>query len=134
MATILPLDDSRVMIQHIADRACIGHCFSYGNYEAGSEVFRVRAMPGQSVRDEQITKMPSIWKRALRGDSRRICPRTKCISPPRDGTRLCIRPLQAGEENNRLGVSGTSSYLSRPKTSDAGLRADMNPAIGDHRA
>jgi len=29
-------------IAHIADRACIGHCFSYGNYEPASQQFRIR--------------------------------------------------------------------------------------------
>src|SRR5208282_5966424 len=41
-----PFLDSRVLVQHIADRACIGHCFSYGNYEPASAQFRVRANPG----------------------------------------------------------------------------------------
>lgn len=31
---------------HILDRACIGHCFSYGNYEPCSLQFRVRATRG----------------------------------------------------------------------------------------
>jgi hypothetical protein len=30
-------------LQHDLDRACIGHCYSYGNYEAASRQFRVRA-------------------------------------------------------------------------------------------
>jgi hypothetical protein len=28
---------------HTIDRVCIGHCFSYGNYEASSRQFRIRA-------------------------------------------------------------------------------------------
>jgi hypothetical protein len=28
---------------HLIDRACIGHCFSYGNYEPSTDAFRVRA-------------------------------------------------------------------------------------------
>ncbi len=46
LASIFQLDDSRILIQHSIDLACIGHCFSYGNYEPGSAVFRVRASPG----------------------------------------------------------------------------------------
>jgi len=30
-------------IAHSVDRACIGHCFSYSNYEPSSGQFRVRA-------------------------------------------------------------------------------------------
>ena len=33
---------------HSLDRACIGHCFSYGNYEPSSRQFRLRAQPGNS--------------------------------------------------------------------------------------
>ena len=29
-------------LEHVADRACIGHCFSYGNYEPASGQFRIR--------------------------------------------------------------------------------------------
>ena len=47
LATIKPpFPGSRILIQHIADRACIGHCFSYGNYEPGFAQFRVHATPG----------------------------------------------------------------------------------------
>lgn len=41
--------DSRVVIEHIVDRACIGRCFSYDNYEPGTGQFRVRAAPGNSI-------------------------------------------------------------------------------------
>ncbi|MBV8049715.1 MAG: hypothetical protein JOZ80_00925 [Acidobacteriaceae bacterium] len=33
---------------HALDRACIGHCLSYGNYEPMSRQFRVRAVPGNA--------------------------------------------------------------------------------------
>ena len=46
LATILKPDESRVLVQHIVDRECIGRCFSYGNYEPASGVFRIRALPG----------------------------------------------------------------------------------------
>jgi len=31
-------------LSHAADRACIGHCFSYGNYEPASGQFRIRVL------------------------------------------------------------------------------------------
>jgi hypothetical protein len=31
---------------HLLDRACIGHCFSYGNFEPASGQFRLRSQPG----------------------------------------------------------------------------------------
>ena len=43
-------EDWRVgFIYHSIDRACIGHCFSYADYEPSSRQFRVRALPGNSV-------------------------------------------------------------------------------------
>lgn len=39
----------RVIFEHIVDRACIGRCFSYTNYEPSSGQFRVRANPGNSI-------------------------------------------------------------------------------------
>jgi hypothetical protein len=41
-----PGPGSRVERQHIVDRACIGWCFSYGNYEPSTGQFRIRAEPG----------------------------------------------------------------------------------------
>jgi len=35
---------------HVADRACIAHCFSYGNYEPASQQFRIRVSgPNQVI-------------------------------------------------------------------------------------
>lgn len=34
---------------HDLDRACIGHCPSYANYEPSSQQFRVRAQPGNGI-------------------------------------------------------------------------------------
>ncbi|HXX43433.1 MAG TPA: hypothetical protein VEJ38_01800 [Candidatus Acidoferrales bacterium] len=102
MATILPLKGSRILIQHIIDRACIGRCFSYGNYEPGTGLFRVRALPGNpyvvSTYDEAIDMEHGGY-----------------IVQPRDlplyqvyqcgaaGTELCIASLKAGEANDDLG-------------------------------
>jgi hypothetical protein len=34
---------------HLIDRACIGHCFSYANYEPGTKQFRIRAERGNPI-------------------------------------------------------------------------------------
>jgi hypothetical protein len=46
---VSPLIDESVRVNslsHMIDRACIGRCFSYANYEASTAQFRVRAIPG----------------------------------------------------------------------------------------
>jgi len=42
---VLSVNDPRLQVNaftHMIDRACIGHCWSYANYEPSSGAFRVR--------------------------------------------------------------------------------------------
>ncbi len=103
MATILPPPGSRVLIQHIVDRACIGRCFSYGNYEPGTGLFRVRALPGNPyvLSDYELAvDMENGEYTVQPGD----LPLYQIYQCSLDGTQLCLRSLQAGEDNDRLGV------------------------------
>ena len=90
--------DSRIpFLGHVIDRACIGHCFSYSNYEPSSGQFRLRVRPGSPV----VT--------ASNGDSQEMeggayvigsaDPPLKNIYQcvPGDLTTLCIRDLAVGE-------------------------------------
>lgn len=101
LGTILPPNDWRVTIQHVLDRACIGYCFSYGNYEPGSRMFRVRANPGnpfvlsdylQAVATEEgyYTVEPNdlpVYQ----------------VGPCSANTQtLCIRPLHANQDNGEF--------------------------------
>lgn len=103
LATILPLDNSRVMIQHIIDRACIGYCFSYGNYEPGSKLFRVRAEAGNPyVLDDY-----DLAVEMEEGDYTMCAqdlPAWQVYQCDESGTKLCIRALEEDEDNDRLGV------------------------------
>lgn len=103
MGTILPPPDSRILIQHILDRACIGRCFDYGNYEPSAEVFRVRAAPGNpyvlsdyedaiSMEEGDYTVQPE------------DLPVFQIYQCSLSGTELCIHSLEAGEKNDRLGI------------------------------
>jgi hypothetical protein len=103
MATIVTFPDSRVVIQHIVDRACIGHCFSYGNYEPASEQFRVRANLGNRLvmtNDRDTAAMEEGWYE-VRGEDLPACEIYQCGLGLTD---LCVRGLEAGEEVDRLGV------------------------------
>jgi hypothetical protein len=103
MATILPPPGSRVLIQHIIDRACIGRCFSYGNYEPSAALFRVRALAGNA-----FVLADYDWAVATEGGTYVVRPQDLPVyqvyqcSP--GGRELCIGSLEAGEENDRLGV------------------------------
>lgn len=48
---VVPINDPSLRINapvHMIDRACIGRCFSYANYEPSTAQFRLRAAPGNS--------------------------------------------------------------------------------------
>jgi hypothetical protein len=103
LATIGTFPGSRVLIQHIVDRACIGHCFSYGNYEAATQQFRIRARPGNpyvmtydrdtgAMEDGSYTVKPE------------DLPAWQIYQCGLAGTDLCIRSLSAGEDNDETGV------------------------------
>ena len=44
-------------IGHVVDRACIGHCFSYANYEPGTAAFRLRATIGSRIALGDISRL-----------------------------------------------------------------------------
>jgi hypothetical protein len=103
MATIEKPENSRVLIQHIIDRACIARCFSYGNYEPSTGLFRVRATRGNpyvltsyddavDIEDGEYTVQPE------------DLPAYQVYQCSLSGTDLCIRPLAAGEDNDRTGI------------------------------
>lgn len=103
MGTILPPSDSRVSRQHILDRACIGYCFSYGNYEPGTAMFRVRAEPGNpyvlSNYDLAVEMEDGYY--SVRPEDTPVYQVYQCDP---SGTKLCIHPLDLGEDNDDLGV------------------------------
>jgi hypothetical protein len=105
MATIFPLPDSRVLIQHMIDRACIGYCFSYGNYEPGTGLFRVRG-------DEEGAYNLGDYGLAVDMEEGhyvvqpRDLPLYQVYQCTNTGTELCVAPLKAGEENDSMGVYG----------------------------
>ena len=109
IATIWAPPDSRVsFIGHIADRACIGHCFSYANYEPSSGQFRIRAHPGSpvvSVSDDDAEDMQAgVYD--VEDEDLPLKQIFQCDD--KDLTKLCIRDLASGEKNGRLGYKPPS--------------------------
>jgi hypothetical protein len=103
MATIRPLPGSRVMIQHIVDRACVGRCFSYGNYEPSTGLFRVRALPGNEyvLSDYDLAVDMENGEYTVQPGDLPVYQVYQCSL---SGTDMCIRSLEAGEDNDRLGL------------------------------
>jgi len=99
LATILEPDDFRVATIHVVDRACIGHCFLYSNYEPATKQFRVRVKEGSPVvvaSDDDSEDM-QFGSYEVQDEDLRLKQIYQC--DPADWTRLCIRDLKAGEKN-----------------------------------
>jgi hypothetical protein len=99
VAVANPPQDWRIQfIYHSIDRACIGHCFSFANYEPSSLQFRVRALPGNSV----VTRFLDQSDDMSSGDyivKKEDLPLTSIYQcDTADFTQLCAMPLRAGQK------------------------------------
>lgn len=90
-------------VGHVLDRACIGHCFSYANYEASSEEFRVRAQKGSPVVTTSSDDAEDMASGEYEVDETDLPMKQVYQCDPSDLTKLCIRDLAAGEVNGRIG-------------------------------
>ena len=102
--TIFAPPDSRLeFIGHVADRACVTHCFSYGNYEPSSGQFRIRVRPGSPVvtSSSDDTEDMAAGSYEVQDEDPPLKEIYQCDAS--DLTRLCIRDLVAGEKNGRIG-------------------------------
>src|SRR3989440_11066557 len=101
IVTIRAPADSRIaFISHAVERACIGHCFSYANYEPSSREFRVRVREGSPV----VTSSTDTAEDMAAGeyDVDETDPPLKQIyqCDASDLTKLCIRDLAAVDDLN----------------------------------
>ncbi|HKQ88723.1 MAG TPA: hypothetical protein VJS43_18350 [Candidatus Acidoferrales bacterium] len=105
LATIFPLPDSRVLIQHMIDRACIGYCFSYGNYEPGTGLFQVRGDEDGPYNMGDYGEAVDMEEGHYKVQPQDL-PAYQVYQCTQSGTELCLAPLNAGEENDAMGVYG----------------------------
>jgi len=104
LATIWPAEDSRLPhIVHLVDRACVGKCFVFQNYEPASGQFRVRVRAGSPVaidNSDTAEKMEA-GEYIVEEKDLPISEINQCDE--NDATKLCIHHLGAGELNGRPG-------------------------------
>jgi hypothetical protein len=86
---------------HIVDRACIGHCFSYANYEPASLQFRVRATPGNRIvtADEQDSVTMQAGSDPM--DPAGL-PAKRIYFCGRKVTDICIQPVYPSQGNEEF--------------------------------
>ena len=102
--TIWAPQDSRIFfINQFVDRACIGRCFTYSNYEPSSGQFRIRVSPGSPI----VTDSAEASQAMEAGEyvvQPQDLPMTQIYQcDEKELTRLCARDLTAGEPNGRIG-------------------------------
>jgi hypothetical protein len=105
VVTIDAPPDSRItFIGHAVERACIGHCFSYANYEPASGEFRVRVREDSPVITSSTDEAEDMASGEYEVDGSDLPLKQIYQCDAKDLTNLCIRDLVAGEINGRLGV------------------------------
>jgi hypothetical protein len=100
LGTILPPPNSRFIVQHILDRACIGHCFSYGNYEPASGAFRIRVLEKNPyvMEDGEFTSEMEDGTYLVQPEDLPAYQVYQCGPRYAD---LCLRALMSGEPNDK---------------------------------
>jgi hypothetical protein len=91
-------------IVHMVDRACVGRCFSFQNYEPPSRQFRVRVAKGGSplnTDDSDASQQMEAGEYVVQPGNLPMAQIYQCDED--DLTRLCVRQLAAGEANGRIG-------------------------------
>jgi hypothetical protein len=98
-----PLDSRIYFINHIVDRACIGRCFTYANYEPSSGQFRIRVKAGSplATASSDASEDMEQGEYVVRPEDLPMVQIYQCDE--NDLTRLCMRELAAGEKNGRIG-------------------------------
>jgi hypothetical protein len=95
-------------IGHFADRSCIQHCFSFGNYEPSTGQFRVRAREGNKIATASYGDSGDMQSGEYEVQDEDLPMKEIYQCDPKDLTKLCIRDLAAGEMNGRLGYKPPS--------------------------
>jgi hypothetical protein len=105
IVTVRAPADSRIsFIAHSVERACIGHCFSYANYEPPSGEFRVRVRKGSPLVTTSTDDAEDMASGEYEVDDTDLPLKQIYQCDASDLTKLCIRDLEAGETNGRMGA------------------------------
>jgi hypothetical protein len=97
-----PADWHVPFIYHSIDRACIGHCFAFSNYEPSTKQFRLRVTEDSPVAvfDPDDSESMESGEYVVQPDDLPLKQIDQC--DPSNLTSLCLRDLSPNEENGRL--------------------------------
>lgn len=111
--TIVAPEDSRIeFIGHAVDRACIGHCFTYSNYEPSSGQFRVRAGKGSPIATDSADDSSDMESGSyeVQDTDPPLVQIYQCDAE--DWKRLCLHRLAVGETTGQLGLHAAPPWNS----------------------
>jgi hypothetical protein len=102
-STITTPADYRPQNEHSVDRACIGRCFLYSNYEPSTAKFRVRvSKEGSRLVASRVDESEDLQFGTYEVEDGDLPMKQIYQCDGNDLARLCIRDLESGEENGRL--------------------------------
>jgi hypothetical protein len=99
LATIFEPPDYRMVTLHVVDRACVGHCFLYSNYEPSTKQFRVRVSEGSPIVAASPDESEEMQFGSYEVQDEDLPLKEIYQCDAHDWTKLCIRDLKAGEKN-----------------------------------
>lgn len=97
VATIATFPSDWVTTTHIIDRACIGHCISYANYEPATGQFRVRANFGNSFVMTDNQQIHAVYNGNYVVQARDL-PLFEIYQCDLRTAALCVRELAVGDK------------------------------------
>ena len=100
VGTLGPERGWRVLfLVHILDRACLGHCYTFYDYEPSSGQFRIRVRPGARLVTDSAQDSGDMQFGQWKVTAKDLPLKQIYQCSPNDFDRLCIRDLKAGEIN-----------------------------------
>jgi hypothetical protein len=84
-----------VAVAHTLDRACMGHCFSYANYEPSTAQFRVRVLDGSPLAMARFRDSLSMQRGEYRVRAEDLPLWLIRYCGP--GPQACAQPLRVGD-------------------------------------
>lgn len=103
LVTVFQQPGDRPMTIHSVERACIGHCFVYSDYEPATKSFRLRVQPGSPIATSIASDSEDMASGTYEVQEEDLPLKDIYQCDDKDLSKLCIRELATGEENGRLG-------------------------------
>lgn len=103
--TIVSPEDSRIeFMGHLVDRACIGHCFTFSNYEPSSGQFRVRVGKGSPIVTDSADDSSDMESGSYEVQDTDLPLAEVYQCAEADWRVLCVHRLAEGETTGQFGL------------------------------